>query len=128
MKRIVDVTLTAQVVILRNDGQPRLTFSGIGVYAPSLFAGIGRDARAPLAPLLRDAAARSRAGAERHRGAWTDVGTPQRLAERQCSSKCLPSGTGGKASGSQLDSGNKIAPSIWPAAYSCGSRTSTTTA
>ena len=67
--------------LLRNDGQPRLTFSGIGVYAPSLFAGVGQDARSPLAPLLREAAARSRAGAERHRGAWTDVGTPQRLAE-----------------------------------------------
>jgi len=34
-----------------------------------------------LAPLLRDAAARARAGAEYFGGQWTDVGTPQRLAE-----------------------------------------------
>ena len=63
------------------DGEaPRLTFSGIGVYHPQLFADVARGMRAPLAPLLRDAAARRRAGAERHDGRWTDVGTPQRLA------------------------------------------------
>jgi MurNAc alpha-1-phosphate uridylyltransferase len=63
------------------DGEaPRLTFSGIGVYHPQLFADVARGTRAPLAPLLRDAAARRRAGAERHDGRWTDVGTPQRLA------------------------------------------------
>jgi MurNAc alpha-1-phosphate uridylyltransferase len=60
---------------------PRFTFSGIGVYRPSLFAGIGRGARAPLAPLLRAAAAEGRAGAELHTGRWIDVGTPQRLAQ-----------------------------------------------
>jgi len=59
----------------------RLTFAGIGVYDPRLFAGIARGARAPLAPLLREAAARGVAGAERHLGRWVDVGTPQRLAE-----------------------------------------------
>ena len=63
------------------DGEaPRLTFSGIGVYRPALFRGVARGTRAPLAPLLREAAARRRAGAERHDGRWTDVGTPQRLA------------------------------------------------
>ena len=60
---------------------PRFTFSGIGVYRPALFAGIGRGTRAPLAPLLRAAAARGRAGAELHTGRWIDVGTPQRLAQ-----------------------------------------------
>jgi MurNAc alpha-1-phosphate uridylyltransferase len=34
-----------------------------------------------LAPLLRAAMARSRVSGEHHRGRWTDVGTPQRLAE-----------------------------------------------
>ena len=58
----------------------RLTFSGIGVYHPQLFADVARGTRAPLAPLLREAAARRRAGAERHDGRWTDVGTAQRLA------------------------------------------------
>ena len=58
-----------------------LTFSGIGVYCPTLFAAIDPGMRAPLAPLLREAAAARRAGAEHHRGHWTDVGTPQRLHE-----------------------------------------------
>jgi len=60
---------------------PRLTFAGLGVYDPALFAGIEPGARAPLAPLLRAAAAAGLAGAERHAGRWVDVGTPQRLAE-----------------------------------------------
>lgn len=69
---------------LRNpthDDEPALTFSGIGVYRPALFASVARGERAPLAPLLRAAAASGRASAERHAGRWTDVGTPQRLAE-----------------------------------------------
>jgi MurNAc alpha-1-phosphate uridylyltransferase len=64
-----------------DDPAPRLTFSGIGVYRPALFAGVARGARAALAPLLRQAAAGRRADAERHAGRWIDVGTPQRLAE-----------------------------------------------
>jgi N-acetyl-alpha-D-muramate 1-phosphate uridylyltransferase len=74
------------------DGPERLTFSGIGVYRASLFddwrAVIGNAAgaeqeppRFKLAPLLRGAMARGAATGERHRGRWTDVGTPQRLAE-----------------------------------------------
>lgn len=63
------------------DDAPRLTFSGIGVYHAVLFAGIAAGTRAPLAPLLREAARRGRAGAEYFGGHWTDVGTPQRLAE-----------------------------------------------
>ncbi len=64
-----------------DDGGPRLTFSGIGVYRAPLFAGIARGERAPLAPLLRAAAASGRAGAERHPGRWVDVGTAERLAD-----------------------------------------------
>lgn len=73
------------------EGEPRLTFAGIGVYRPSLLAGWrdavgdapGAEAAPPrfkLAPLLRAAMGRSRVGGEHHRGRWTDVGTPQRLA------------------------------------------------
>jgi MurNAc alpha-1-phosphate uridylyltransferase len=65
---------------LADGGAPRLTFSGIGVYRPALFQSVTCGMRAPLAPLLRNAAAQRRAGAERHDGRWTDVGTPQRLA------------------------------------------------
>ena len=66
--------------LLDQAGDRRLTFSGIGVYRPALFDGIGPGTRAALAPLLRAAAARGRAGGERHPGRWIDVGTPERLA------------------------------------------------
>ena len=71
---------------------PRLTFSGIGVYRPSLFDhwrevigdAPGADESPPrfkLAPLLRAAMVDGRVTGEHHRGRWTDVGTPQRLAD-----------------------------------------------
>lgn len=63
------------------DGAPRLTFSGIGAYAPALFAGLAPGAKCPLAALLRPEMARGRVGGEHHRGLWLDIGTPQRLAE-----------------------------------------------
>jgi MurNAc alpha-1-phosphate uridylyltransferase len=59
----------------------KLTFSGIGVYQPSLFSHIPRGSTAPLAPLLRAQIALGRVGGEHHHGLWVDVGTPQRLAE-----------------------------------------------
>jgi MurNAc alpha-1-phosphate uridylyltransferase len=59
----------------------RLTFSGIGVYSPALFAGIAPGTRARLAPLLREAMAARRVAGEFFDGRWTDVGTPQRLQE-----------------------------------------------
>jgi MurNAc alpha-1-phosphate uridylyltransferase len=58
----------------------RLTFSGIGVYRPALFAGIERGRPAKLAPLLVEAIAAGRIRGERHAGRWEDVGTPERLA------------------------------------------------
>lgn len=64
-----------------NEGEPRLTFSGIGVYRPSMFDAITAGESAKLAPLLREYAARGQIGGELYRGAWTDVGTPERLAE-----------------------------------------------
>ena len=57
------------------------TFSGVGVYAPELFAGIAPHSRAKLAPLLRDAMTDGRVGGEFHHGLWLDVGTPERLDE-----------------------------------------------
>jgi MurNAc alpha-1-phosphate uridylyltransferase len=61
------------------DGASRLTFSGIGVYAPALFASVAPGARCQLAALLHPAMARGRVTGEHHRGLWMDVGTPQRL-------------------------------------------------
>lgn len=56
----------------------RLTFSGIGIYQPALFANCQSGAF-PLAPLLRNAMAQGRVGGHKHLGQWLDVGTPQRL-------------------------------------------------
>jgi MurNAc alpha-1-phosphate uridylyltransferase len=57
----------------------RYTFSGIGVYHPSLFDGC-RDGIFKLAPLLRAAASAGRVSAELYEGDWLDIGTPERLA------------------------------------------------
>lgn len=62
------------------DRGPRLTFSGIGLYRPSLFARCQRGAF-PLAPLLQAAIAEGRVSGELHPGLWIDVGTAERLAE-----------------------------------------------
>lgn len=61
------------------DGTNRLTFSGIGLYRPELFASVERGSKAKLAPLLRAEIARGRVSAEHYRGRWVDVGTPERL-------------------------------------------------
>lgn len=58
-----------------------LTFSGIGLYRPDLFANIPRGSKTPLAPLLRQQIALGKASGEHHGGIWVDVGTPQRLDE-----------------------------------------------
>jgi len=64
-----------------NEGEPRLTFSGIGVYRPLMFDALTAGESAKLAPLLREYAARGQVGGELYRGDWTDVGTAERLAE-----------------------------------------------
>lgn len=56
-----------------------LTYSGISVLDPRLFDGCGPGAY-PLKPLLDRALAAGRMSTQRHHGAWTDVGTPARLA------------------------------------------------
>jgi N-acetyl-alpha-D-muramate 1-phosphate uridylyltransferase len=44
-------------------------------------SGVPAGARAPLAPLLRSAAARGEVSGELFHGAWYDVGTEERLAK-----------------------------------------------
>lgn len=68
-------------VVSADDTGGRLTFSGIGVYTPALFAGIARGERRQLAALLKPAMAQRRVTGEHHRGVWMDIGTPQRLAD-----------------------------------------------
>lgn len=63
------------------DASPKLTFSGIGIYSPSLFQHLQRGAIAPLAPLLRAQIAMGKVSGEHYSGHWVDVGTPQRLQD-----------------------------------------------
>jgi MurNAc alpha-1-phosphate uridylyltransferase len=65
---------------LQEQGQPRYTFSGIGLYRAELFADC-TPGRFPLAPLLRAAMGRGLVGGELYEGVWSDVGTPERLQE-----------------------------------------------
>lgn len=56
-----------------------LTFSGIGVYHPSLFSGLTAGEKVPLAPLLKVAMMTGQVAGQHYRGEWVDVGTPERL-------------------------------------------------
>ena len=77
---------------LHAGGEPRLTYSGIGVFRRELLDGwpeavgdaAGVEAKPPrfkLRPLLEAAMVQGALCGSLHRGRWTDVGTPQRLAE-----------------------------------------------
>ena len=65
--------------------QPRYTFSTIALYRKAFFHalpfGNPQGVKAALAPMLRAAMDISQVSAELYTGAWTDVGTPGRLAE-----------------------------------------------
>jgi MurNAc alpha-1-phosphate uridylyltransferase len=65
---------------VKADGEPRHTFSGLGVYHPDLFAGCEPGAF-PLAPLLRAAMDHDQVSGALYRGHWYDIGTPKRLDE-----------------------------------------------
>jgi N-acetyl-alpha-D-muramate 1-phosphate uridylyltransferase len=79
---------------LVNNEQPRLTYSGIGVFRRELLDGWtsltvnsesdeNKPPRFKIRPLLDNAIDRGRVSGHRHAGIWTDVGTPERLASLQ---------------------------------------------
>ncbi|UOG19396.1 N-acetylmuramate alpha-1-phosphate uridylyltransferase MurU [Acinetobacter sp. PK01] len=55
-----------------------LTYSGVAVLHPQMFAGLENGKR-PLAPLLKQAMLDGRVSAEKMHASWVDVGTPERL-------------------------------------------------
>jgi N-acetyl-alpha-D-muramate 1-phosphate uridylyltransferase len=61
------------------DAEPKLTFSGIGVYAPVLFQHIAPGSAAKLAPLLKQAMQSHQVTGQHYQGVWHDIGTPERL-------------------------------------------------
>jgi len=72
-----------------DDPAPRYTYSTIALLRAELFAAPWCDIppgnpggiKAPLAPLLHRAMDNGRVSAQLYTGRWTDVGTPERLAE-----------------------------------------------
>ncbi len=63
-----------------NDATPRYTYAGVAVISPQLVNSVTPGTRARLAPLLRAAADAGRVSGELYEGAWTDVGSAERLA------------------------------------------------
>lgn len=87
-----DFALDGDGYVRRHGGMP-LTYAGIGVYRPSLLEGWQRHAdlgasaidndkpRFRLAPILRAYMDQGCITGDHHTGQWTDVGTPERLAQ-----------------------------------------------
>jgi len=81
-----------------DDPAPRYTYSTIALLRAGLFAAPWCDIpagnpdgiKAPLAPLLRRAMDNGRVSAQLYTGRWTDVGTPERLAELNSLSAARP--------------------------------------
>ncbi|HWU78191.1 MAG TPA: nucleotidyltransferase family protein [Rhodanobacter sp.] len=78
--------------VLHASGEPKLTFSGIGVFRPEFLhdwqtmvearsAASTAPASFKLRPILNHAISRHAVTGTRHDGLWTDVGTPARLAD-----------------------------------------------
>jgi len=71
----------------------RFTYSGVGVYRAEFFAGCS-GGKFPMLPLLKRAIGARQLRGEVHRGEWTDVGTPQRLAslDAEVRARAVPAG------------------------------------
>ncbi|SDY69665.1 MurNAc alpha-1-phosphate uridylyltransferase [Nitrosomonas sp. Nm58] len=64
---------------LATSGHHKLTFSGIGVYHPTLFNQVVPGIATKLSPLLRQVITSDKASGEYYPGMWMDIGTPERL-------------------------------------------------
>ena len=76
-----DFVLAADGAVSSAGAGIALTFSGIGVYHPQLFADTAPHQAAKLAPLLRTAMQQGQVSGSEHRGLWLDVGTVERLQQ-----------------------------------------------
>jgi len=62
------------------EGTPTFTYSTIGLYRPAMVDGVTVGEKAALRPCFDRAIDSGRLSGRVHRGEWTDVGTPERLA------------------------------------------------
>jgi MurNAc alpha-1-phosphate uridylyltransferase len=60
------------------EGEPKYTFSGIGVYHPELFANLPTG-KLKLRPVLEQAMLKGLVSGEKFAGFWMDIGTQERL-------------------------------------------------
>ena len=67
---------------IRENGGPKLTYSGIGLYHPRLFDGC-KAGKFSVVPLLRRAMRDHLVTGEHYPGDWDDIGTPERLEKRR---------------------------------------------
>jgi MurNAc alpha-1-phosphate uridylyltransferase len=74
-----DFTLEAGMV--GNGNAPRYTYAGVALMSPQMVSAVRSGDKAPLGPLLRQAAGERRLSGELFAGHWTDVGTLARLTE-----------------------------------------------
>ncbi|MBT8129666.1 MAG: nucleotidyltransferase family protein [Gammaproteobacteria bacterium] len=65
--------------LVSNNGEQKLTFSGIGVYSPDFFQG-STPGKKPLGPMLRKKSELNEVSGEFYGGQWVDIGTIERLA------------------------------------------------
>ncbi len=80
-----DFALNDQGRVRRKDASPSIartyTYSTIGLYRPEMVAGIPVGHKAALRPCLERAIDADRLAGQVYSSSWTDVGTPQRLAD-----------------------------------------------
>lgn len=75
-----DFQLQQGRITAHGGGSGQLTYSGIARFAPAFFD-TSRSGRFPLAPLLFHAVEQGVVSGEHYQGRWSDVGTPERLAQ-----------------------------------------------
>jgi MurNAc alpha-1-phosphate uridylyltransferase len=68
--------------VVQEQGLPRWTYSGFGLYRPELFAGCSAG-KFRMLPLFRRAIATQRLHGQAYSGLWNDVGTVERLTALQ---------------------------------------------
>ena len=66
--------------MIKNTGDEKLTYSGIGLYTQDFFAET-KPGKKALAPILRKKSELNKVSGEIYNGKWVDIGTIERLAQ-----------------------------------------------
>ena len=74
---------------IKNQGEAMLTYSGIAVLSPQVFAGCASGEVQALAPILRTLADQELVSGSLLSASWEDIGTPERLMKVQSSTSTV---------------------------------------